>query len=86
MELFTPHGKQNLRLHKACRRHLCRRRQGQYPQRDPLCYPPASGAEGNTSDEVTKQISEMPAVLATIIITIVLVQVVGCDEKESQKN
>lgn len=35
---------------------------------------------------MTKQISEMPAVLATIIITIVLVQVVGCDEKESQKN
>lgn len=33
---------------KACRRHLCRRRQGQYPQRDPLCHPPASGAEGNT--------------------------------------
>ncbi len=28
----------------------------------------------------------MIGVLATIIITIVLVQVVGCDEKESQKN
>ena len=57
------HGKQNPRLHKACRRHLCRRRQGQYLSATHCATRLRLVLRETPSDEVTKQISEMPAVI-----------------------